>query len=164
MRGATGAGATGAGAGAGAGSGFFLHSETAKSMSATAAIERREANMVVLRSGGHWIGQFPGDYRAVSRRGDQAPNRALPARVSWRVRPDSVSSTQSCFVPERVEVNSKWRPSGAHEGASLRPSLVRACTLLSRKLIAMIWNTPPICDWNATRRPSGDQSGSERYN
>ena len=68
--------------------------------------------------------------------------RAAPLCVSCRVRPDSVSSTQSCFIPVRVEVNKRWRPSGAHEGSSFRHSLVRLCTLRSLKLMAMIWNTP----------------------
>ena len=85
-----------------------------------------------------------------------------PPRVSCRARPVSASITNSCCVPVRVDDTTTWRESGAHAGSSLRPSLVSRRTDRSRTLMECTWNSPPTRDWNATRRPSGDQSGLAR--
>ena len=39
-----------------------------------------------------------------------------------------MSSTQSCSVPERVDLKTTWRESGAQLGSSLRPIDVRGTT------------------------------------
>ena len=63
--------------------------------------------------------------------GDHAGRRTPPFRVNCRHRPDSVSMTNSCFDPVRVDEKIRWRLSGAHDASSLLPSLVCCFTLRS---------------------------------
>ena len=61
---------------------------------------------------------------APARRDDHEASLEPADFVNCRMRPDSVSMIQSWRTPVRVDVNTRWRASGAHEGCSFSPSLV----------------------------------------
>src|SRR5688572_17255187 len=147
------------GAGVGTASGCLLQAAALERRATTTRASRCWRTM--MSPGGVKKG-YDLDYRGRSE-GDHAASLAPPVRVSCLTRADSTSSTHSCLTPLREEVNTMCRLSGAHEGSSFSPSLVHCFTVRSRSEMVMIWKRPPICDWNAIRRPSRDQSGLERY-
>src|SRR5215472_5563418 len=53
--------------------------------------------------------------------GDQFGDSLLPVVVNWRGWKPSASMTQIWRVPPRVDSKTRWRPSGAQLGRSLRP-------------------------------------------
>src|SRR5262245_16092737 len=58
-------------------------------------------------------------------RPDQAASLEPADLVNCLTWPDSVSMIQSWRAPVRLEVKTRCRPSGAHDGCSFSPSLVR---------------------------------------
>src|SRR4029453_16141194 len=58
---------------------------------------------------------------------DQSGFSLLPALVSWRTSLPSRAMVKTCVLPDRVEVNTRWRPLGAKAGLSLLPSPNVSC-------------------------------------
>src|SRR6266699_7311295 len=54
--------------------------------------------------------------------GDQLGDSFCPSLVNCRAEVPSASMDQICRVPVRVDSNTRWRPSGAQLGRSLRPT------------------------------------------
>src|SRR5258708_20266447 len=81
-------------------------------------------------------------YGRYVKRGDHAPYLAPDALVSCLVTPDCVSIIHSWPAPLREDVNTRWRPSAAHDALSFSPASVRSLALSSRRLTDLILKTP----------------------
>ena len=120
------------GVGTTSGAGFLL--QPARSRAATVSGTR------VLRIVG------PPEFRKLMippRRRDHAGSWDVPGVRRTRTRLVSRSMTWSWPRPVRLDTNTRCRPSGAHDGSSLRPSEVTCRTRSVARLYVITWKPPP---------------------